>query len=484
MNNGIFTQIDNATDGKALQPISADQQGKVYADVPLSFFANVDELKNYVIDLKKMGVNVLLILPHFLPSFSPYVVKNYEKPCALFGTWEKFGEFMKFVADQGLDRMIDIPFNHADWQADNLKREWFINHEDDGEEAGADDVDADNKRVRINWGAFTLDNANKELQQYWLNNVIYPHMEKLHVNAIRIDAAWGLDLDGLKTIIGETKKRYEHSWFLAENLGMAPLVELAESGIEAGSDRFFNNFYWYEGGIYIPADVYKLYKRSKGMPTCTIYSSHDVLMPAMKALAKIRSSEITGLNDKAIVRKFVQYEKTHSVTQLDEPTQSQIIKLMKLDYLLAALMSSDVMFAAGSERVLFERIDVLGSNPESFARGIKSDIPEFMSTVNRIKHSFELFNTESVVIPFGCWKLDESGIKGYIKTSTDRKTHALVVTNTDLNSSQSFSLPRRMRNCTVLSQVTADSLQTISLPENHSLELKPGCAIILIAEDK
>ena len=58
-----------------------------------------------------------------------YVVKDFEKPCQLFGSWEIFADFMLFVEKQGMDRMTDIPFNHADWQAENLKREWFKDFE-------------------------------------------------------------------------------------------------------------------------------------------------------------------------------------------------------------------------------------------------------------------------------------------------------------------------------------------------------------------
>jgi glycosidase len=198
---------ENPQNKAPLTALQSDDCGKVYADVPLSFFSSIEDLKNYVLELKKLGVNVLLILPHFLPALSPYVVKSYEQPCDLFATWENFAQFMQFVADLGMDRMIDIPFNHADWEAHNLKREWFIEHENNGVEAGADDVDADNNRIRVNWGAYILDNANEELQNYWLEKVIFPHVEKYNVNSIRIDAAWGLDLSGLKRIIGETNKK-------------------------------------------------------------------------------------------------------------------------------------------------------------------------------------------------------------------------------------------------------------------------------------
>ncbi|MDD3000646.1 MAG: hypothetical protein PHF29_02715 [Candidatus Riflebacteria bacterium] len=468
----------NNTEFEALKPITRQNAGKVYADVPLSFFENIESLKNYVLSLKELGVNVLLILPHFLPSFSAYVVRNYEQPCSLFKTWKNFSDFMKFVKDLDMDRMIDIPFNHADWSADNLKREWYINHESGGVEAGADDEDADKKRVRINWGAFVLDNSIVELQDYWLEKVIYPHIEKMHVNAIRIDAAWGLDREGLKRIVSKTKAKFgDKVWFLAENLGMAKLIKLAESGLAAGADRFFNNMYWYNGGLYIPTDIFTLYKQSKGAPTCTIYSSHDTLFPAMKGLAKLRANEVKGLNDKGIVRKFVEYEKITSLQQLDESTKQSIIALMKQDFALAALMSSDVMFAAGSEKALFERISVCNSSAESFKKGIESDLPDFMKTILKIKGSDSIFSAEGVIIPFGGWKAEESGIKGYLKSTDDGK-HLLVAVNngeTDLE----CKIPKRMKKMGNGYVYSDKGRQKISLPQR--MVISKGQILIITA---
>lgn len=461
-----------------LKPLARQCSGKIYADVPLNFFENIDALKNYVITLKEMGVNTLLILPHFLPSFSAYVVKNYEKPCKLFGTWEIFADFMKFVKDLDMDRMIDIPFNHADWSADNLKREWFISSESGGIEAGADDEDADKNRVRINWGAFVLDNSITELQDYWLEKVIYPHIEKMHVNAIRIDAAWGLDRKGLKRIVSKTKTKFgDKVWFLAENLGMAKLIELAESGLAAGADRFFNNMYWYSGGLYIPTDIYTFYKRSEGAPTCTIYSSHDTLFPAMKGLAKLRSDEVKGLNDKGIVRKFVEYEKITSLSELEEMTQQRVITLMKQDFALASFMSSDVMFAAGSEKALFERINVCDSNADSFKKGIESDLPGFMKTILRIKSSERIFNAEGVVIPFGAWKPEDNGIKGYLK-STDEGKHLLVAVN-NANCDLECRIPKRMRKLGKGCVYSDKGRQITSLPQR--MIISKGQILIITA---
>ncbi|KAF1079110.1 MAG: hypothetical protein GQF41_4591 [Candidatus Rifleibacterium amylolyticum] len=463
------------------RPVEAMAQGRIYADLPLNFFDNLDSLKNYVLELKSLGVNVLLILPHFLPGLSAYVVRDYEQPCPLFGTWENFADFMLYVKDLGMDRMIDIPFNHADWQVENLARSWFKKHEEKGIEAGADDEDADGNRVRVNWGAYELDNANPELQNYWLEKVIFPHVEKYNVNAIRIDAAWGLDKNGLKRIVGETLQRFPHVWFLAENLGMSKLIKLAESSIAAGARRFFNNIYWYSGGIAIPADIYRLYKRSGGVPTCSIYSSHDTLMPAMKALARVRSSEVKGLNDKAIVRKFVQYEKLQSLRQLDLPTQSAVIELMKLDFALTAFLSSDLMFAAGSEKALFERIDVLRSGPAEFARGIDSDLPVFMSEILQIKFSHKAFNSEGVVVPFGSWKADKPGIRGYVK-SLANDSHALIAANGGKDAG-SISLPRRLRQATKVTIFTHAGHATCKLADlPESIELKPGQILILLGE--
>jgi hypothetical protein len=476
-----FFSPDSAI-SKTSPSLSDKQKGKVYADVPLSYFANLDELKQYVLDLKYLGVNVLLILPHFLPSLSPYVVKSYEKPCKLFSNWENFAAFMKFVADQGMDRMIDIPFNHADWEAENLKREWFCEHENQGIEAGADDVDADNNRIHVNWGAYVLDNSNPELQNYWLEKVIFPHIEKYNVNAIRIDAAWGLDSEGLTRIIKETKKRFPQVWFLAENLGMAPLIKLAKSGIQAGADRFFNNLYWYNGGLYIPADIYKLYKRSNKVPTCTIFSSHDTLMPAMKALAKARADQIKGLNDKAIVRKFVQYENIHSLADISTKEFKIVSTYMKTDFALSALFSSDLMFVAGSEKALFERTDVLQSNPESFRKGIDSDFPQFAQKIIRIKFSHSVFNVEGITIPFGSWEQNKTGIKGFVKTCSNGD-QCLVCANTDLKEFKKFIIPNRIKDAVRFKFHTDNSIFE-SDQINSEIELAPSQLVILTCERK
>jgi hypothetical protein len=52
----------------------------------------------------------------------------------------------------------------------------------------------------------------------------------------------------------------------------------------------------------------------------------------MKGLAKLRSDELKGLNDKGIVRKFVEYEKITSLSELEEMTQQRVITLMKQDF--------------------------------------------------------------------------------------------------------------------------------------------------------
>ena len=471
---------------KEIQPHAAlpdKKKGKVYADIPHSYFDSLESLKRYVLELKEIGVNVLLILPHFLPSFSSYVVSDYEKPCKLFNDWNTFANFMKFVEEQGMDRMIDIPFNHCDWQAAGIDRSWFIDSENNGLEAGADDVDADGNLVRINWGAFILDNSIKELQDFWLEKVVYPHLEKFHVNSIRIDAAWGLDPEGLKRIVQETKKKFPESWFLTENLGMDKLINLAKSGIEAGADRFFNNMYWYDGGIYIPTDIYRLYKQSGGLPTCTIFSSHDVLMPSMKAFAALRSEELKGLNDKAIIRQFCEYEGISSIKQLKQAQRNQILKLMKLDFTLAGLMTSDTMFVAGSEKALFKKVDVCCSDQSEFDLGIESDFPEFMKDVIKIKFSHEIFNKEGVIVPFGSWKKGSAGLRGYVK-SCGRSEHLLVATNFDLHNSVQIALPNRIKACSKITQFTENGSTEFLLSEiTEMITIPAGQALIITGKE-
>ncbi|MFZ2958417.1 MAG: alpha-amylase family glycosyl hydrolase [Candidatus Ozemobacteraceae bacterium] len=459
-------------------PLSPARQGKVYVDIPHRFFPDIPALKRYVKRVRDLGANVLLLLPHFLPSFSEYVVKNFEQPAPLFGTWEVFADFMKYVKELGMDRMIDIPFNHADWQAENLERSWYKNHESKGIEAGADDVDADGKRVRINWGAYILDNANPALQRYWLDKVIFPHVESYHVNAIRIDAAWGLDRNGLATLIRETKAKAPHVWFLAENLGMAPLIELAESGINAGAERFFNNYYWHSGGRGVPADTFKFFTRGKGRPSCTIYGNHDVLMPAMRALARLQAAHLTGLNDKGVHRQIVELDGIHGPKDISELEREDVLRLMKIEFALAALLSTDLMTGAGVERMLIERVDVLRSGPDHFAKGIDCDFSSFMSDMIRARQSDPLFCGEGVIMPFGAWEGTARGVKGYVKRVGRR--FLLVAGNTDLKQVHNFRIPRRFIEAGGISQLTTTGTRPGHgklLPEE--LSLGPGQILIL-----
>ncbi|HEY9069125.1 MAG TPA: hypothetical protein VIV61_02655 [Candidatus Ozemobacteraceae bacterium] len=435
--------------------LPAERCGKVYVDLPHRFFADTASMFEYLRSVRDIGANVMLLLPHFLPSFSEYVVKDYERPCPLFGSWETFGAFMAAVRDLGMDRMIDIPFNHADRQAEHLQPHWYQAHEAGGIEAGADDVDADGNRVRINWGAYVLDNGSPELIRYWLDKVIRPHVRHLNVNAIRIDAAWGLDRDGLAEIVHGTKALAPDVWFVAENLGMARLIELAESGLAAGAERYFNNMYWYDGGRYIPSDIYRFHKRSKGRPSCAIWSSHDVLMPAMKVLPAADPARYGGFtNDKALHRQVVEYDGIRSLAQFTATVRDRVLRLMKLDLLLACFQSSDLMFTAGSERGLIERIDVLRTGPAEWSRGAESDIPAFFKQLLRVRGGDELFNRDGVLIPFGTWKRGTTGIRGYVKRVPGRDL--LVAANMDLDTPRPLAVPACLRSAQGVREISGD----------------------------
>lgn len=445
----------SGTGSRSFDRLPADRCGKVYVDLPHRFFADTGSLFEYLRSVRDIGANVMLLLPHFLPSFSEYVVKDYERPCDLFKTWDRFTAFMAAVRDLGMDRMIDIPFNHADRQAENLQQHWFKQHEDNGIEAGADDVDADGNRVRINWGAYVLENGNPDLIRYWLDKIIIPHVGSMNVNAIRIDAAWGLDRNGLATIVGETKRRFPHAWFVAENLGMARLIDLAESGLAAGAERYFNNMYWYDGGRYIPSDIYRFLKRSGFRPSCAIWSSHDVLMPAMKALARADADRYGSItNDKALHREIVDRNGIVSLSQVSDALRHKVISLMKLDFLLACFMSSDLMFTAGSENGLIERINVLKTGPAEWTRGVQTDFPSFMKQLLRVRGGDTLFNTDGVLIPFGNWNRASVGIKGYVKRAEGRDL--LVAANTDLDAPQPLKLPKCIREAGTVREISGD----------------------------
>jgi hypothetical protein len=202
-------------------------------------------------------------------------------------------------------------------------------------------------------------------------------------------------------------------------------------------------------------------------------------MPAMKSYSRLRSADIKGLNDKAVVRRFVDQEKIDSLTRLEKTVVQKTIHQMKLDFALAALMSSDVMFAAGSEKALFERIDVLRSGPAEFGRGISSDFPDFMKDLLQIKFSMAILNQEGTVIPFGKWALDQSGIRGFVK-SVSRTEHFMVAVNSSEHCAE-VTIPKRIRRaakCAILLSGARINLTPTELPDRINL---PAGQILLLA---
>lgn len=457
-----------------------EQHGKIYVDLPHRFFSNLEDLKRYTAYIKSLGANVVLLLPHFLPSFSEYVVKDYEKVCKLFGDWQSFADYTRYVKSLCMHRMIDIPLNHADWNANNLRREWYISYERGGIEAGADDVDADGNRIRINWGAYILDNSNYELVDYWIDKVIIPHVEKYNIDSIRIDAAWALDSSGLRRLVQKSKAKCKDLWFLAENLGMDKLINLAKSALEAGADRFFNNMYWYQGGKYIPFDIYNFYKKSGGVPTCSIFSSHDTLMPALRAYAKVHYKKLGLLSEKALYRKVIEYDKLETLDCVDKTEQMKVVNLMELDFLLFAFMSTDLMFVAGSEKCLLKKVDVTKTMPSDFKLGIETSFPETITKVLHIKQSHEIFCKEGVIIPFGVWNNSDLGVKGYVKSN--KKQHLFVAVNTNLEESKQVVIPKRLLASKKVYEVNFDGIYGPLDFLNSSTILPAGKALVLIAE--
>lgn len=478
--DGLFQNVFSGSTRSLdrIPELPASRQGKVYLDLPHRYFASLPDLHAYLAAARDMGANVALLLPHFTPSFSEYVVADYEQPAPLWGTWDRFAETMAFIEGLGMDRMIDVPLNHADWQATHLDRSWYQEPDTGGVEAGADDFDADWNRVRINWGAYVLDNANRDLTRYWLDRVLLPHVERLGVNAVRIDAAWALDEAGLTTLLQETRARAPRTWFVAENLGMAPLLELARAGLAAGSDRFFNNFYWHEGGHYVPRDMETLRRGTGGLPTCTLWSSHDVLMPAMRALGRLQPDIFQYMNDRGIHREICERWGVTSLAQVSERERVQVLRLMRLGYLLTAFVSSDVMWVAGSERALLQRVDVCRTGPADFALGVEDGFAAFLGRINAWRRRLALANTEGLVVPLGSWGRGATGVRGFLRRSEEGLL--LVLANEDLDRPVAVDLPATVRRAPTAWCLADDGLATgtgTDLPS--TLTLAPGEALVV-----
>lgn len=481
----FYSDFNIETESKPIPKPRGKVDTKIYLDLPYRYFADLDSLKSYLNAIEKMGINVLLILPHFQYSHSEYVVKDYQTPTQFFGTWEAFADFMKFLKDKKWDTMIDIPFNHCDKDVKGIKASLFKKDEEgEKKEAGAMDWDTEGNEIFIGWGAYVLDNSKAELIDFWVNKVIQPHVEQYHVDAVRIDAAWGLPDKGIKRLIANSKKLVPAPWFLAENLGMDQLYTLAKTAIKAGADRFFNNFFWYDGGLTIPKDMQKLQQKSGGLKTCTIWANHDVIKPAMKAFILLKAHEFEGKNMEYIVHHIVENWNIRSIKQLSDWEIKAILTVAKQEYFIEALVSTDIMLEAGAEQLLFMRTDVMRTGPEDFKKGIETDLPDFIGFVNQLKKTFQILHNEGTILPFGQWKLGTRGVKGYLKKWNN--SLAIVAVNNDLYNDQSsypLSFPTRITDYKKIKVIAGDKLLTFKtnqLPKQISLN--PGDIFLAIAE--
>jgi hypothetical protein len=139
-------------------------------------------------------------------------------------------------------------------------------------------------------------------------------------------------------------------------------------------------------------------------------------------------------------------------------------------------MSTDLMFVAGSEKALFEANNVCNSTPEDFQKGVESDLPNFMQDTLNIKASDEIFNCEGVIIPFGLWKLDQAGVRGFVKTAKNGKQAFVAVNNSD--DTINIKLPKRIRKAQKGYLHTAADMAEIDIPESINL---PALSVVVIS---
>jgi starch synthase (maltosyl-transferring) len=181
--------------------------------------------------------------------------------------------------------------------------------------------------------------------------------------------------------------------FFAESLGcpIEDTVRLAQSGF----DFIFNSSKWWD--FTAPWCLEQYRQTAPLVPSVSFPESHDT-----ERLA----AELKG--DQAAV---------------------------KMRYAFSALFSAGVMMPIGFEYGFRRRLHVVETRAEDWETPAW-DICDFVTTVNRLKTSRQVFNEEGALDPLA---LGNAHLFAFVKWSRDRTERALIVINKDRLNAQSFS---------------------------------------------
>lgn len=395
---------------------------------------------------QRLGFNWVFINPFHLSGYSAslYSIKDYYAidprllDPAAGPPQAQLEQMIQTATRFGLRLMVDLVINHTAFDSPLVQEHpaWYKR----GKDGKPLHPSAKDGEGRVTWGDLAeIDNAGSPdrdgLWNYWLTLV--EHYASVGFHGFRCDAAYKVPVELWRFLIERIKQSHPGIVFFAESLGcpIEDTIRLAQ----AGFDFIFNSSKWWD---FVEPWCLKQYRQTASFaPSISFPESHDT-----ERLA----TELQG--DKEAV---------------------------KMRYAFSALFSTGVMMPMGFEYGFRRRLDVVSTQPQDWEEQ-QWDLSDFISAVNRLKGSQQVFNQEG---PIEVVETGNSQVFAFTKASVDGTEKALILLNKDRQSSQSCHLAG-------MAQVFSGAIQVQDLspagplqhtPDFQTAQLKPSGIHVLHA---
>lgn len=185
----------------------------------------INQVKNWMDDLEKLGIDAVLFNPVFQSHTHGYDTIDFKMLDMRLGTNEDFISVIDEFHRRGIKVVLDAVFNHVGrgffafqdvlkYRENSMYKDWFYidfwgnNNYDD--HLSYQNWEGNNNLVKLNLQNQNVVSFLMDVMDFW--------MDVLHVDGLRLDVAYSLDRNFLKTVRWHAKSKNPEFFLLGETL--------------------------------------------------------------------------------------------------------------------------------------------------------------------------------------------------------------------------------------------------------------------------
>ncbi|MGM0508421.1 MAG: alpha-amylase family glycosyl hydrolase [Fusobacteriota bacterium] len=405
----------------------------------LNWIERLDEIKN-------MGFNFISLNPIFKKNYhqdiySPVdfysINEEFMRMESSLTVREQFIKFLDSAKAKGIGVILEMILTHTAMESNLLIEhpEWY--KVDGNKSLKRYDRPSDDEYLEYGSNLVEINN-NKEsgIWKYWLD--LFKYYIELGVSGFKITEACNLDVRLIEYLLKKVKEIDEEIIFIGDNLGayVSDMEDLARTGI----DYLYTSLRWWDfKEIWFLEQHYRLKELT-----------NLISFPEMYGMERI-SKKYSG-NESA----------------------------SKIWYSISALINSSVQISSGYEYGYQKSLEDINEFESDYQESF-FDITNYITKINKIKDSCELFKKETDIHVIESDNKNILIIKKYIKNDGE----SLLIFNMDFNDESEISIEN------VYKLFAYNKIEDISpenridyIPKKYHYILKPGEMRILYSKKK